>query len=174
MPLGFEETSIPVIFINEGWYFWDKEKEEKKPISATQALNCYIEDIDVYEKTFKEKPTPKLTVTVNAGDMYKISSGLHTWFSRCLLATLKNLSDFDLSSQLKIGIKMGEEKVVFPRIFKASGEMAKYEETFDIKKELSSEADILIAIQEIKDRIKAIKEQAQLANEKVNDEDTPF
>jgi hypothetical protein len=113
MALGFVNTQIKNIYIGNKavkspWYFWNKEKEEVEPIEAT-CLGCVLINIDVIHREYKGKTYPKLSLSINAGETLRILCGLETWFSKTLVARLNQLSVQELSQQIYIHARMGEE-----------------------------------------------------------------
>jgi hypothetical protein len=187
MTLGFIENTTPLIYVRDGgWHFWDKETEQKTPIKA-RSLKCYILDIDIYDtnRIVKGKSGNFLmsNLLVQADRNYKITAGLDTCWTKSMLCSLYLLNDIQLSSILAINMRPSteEEKVIFCNIYdgvKKSQEEKevyknKYAEIYAQIKE-GGESEILIKIQEIKDRLSAIKATAKSFIMPEDDEDAPF
>src|SRR5690606_2802218 len=77
--------------IEDMFYRWDKAAEERVPLGG-DSLTGKVVAVTRGEKEYRNKPVPKLQVTVEAGlTRYVIETGRYTAFARSLL---KGLSEF--------------------------------------------------------------------------------
>lgn len=139
MTLGFVETQSKYIFVgskSQGspWYFWNKEAESAAPIMRT-CLNCILINIEIIHKEFKGKTYPKLVLTLNAGEIYKLATGLETWFAKTIVIRLAQVDSVALTAPIYIHAKQGENdgNVIFGYLQNAQMEWIKKPEGFDYK-----------------------------------------
>ncbi len=119
LELGFHNLMTRWIYIGttEGstsaWYFWNHKEEKQDPIE-NNSLVCYLKNVELQEREYKNKTKDKLVLTVQADERYKIQSGLTTWFSKILLNKLAALTEDQIKDKIIISPYLGgEENVVF-------------------------------------------------------------
>lgn len=160
MTLGFIDTRSKYIYVgskapNSPWYFYEQEKKEL-PIFVN-CLSCYLINIEVTHKEFKGKTSPKLLVSLNAGENYKVQCGLETWFAKSLIVRLSQLDSVALSSQLYLHAYCGNDnKVVFAGLQNAQLEWVKKPENFEYK-QYSDEVAIAEEVYKIAEKLKAAR-----------------
>lgn len=137
MQLGFQNLKTQWVYIGarEGsdrpWYFWDHDKSQAIQI-VEDSLVGYLKNIEVGEKEFKGKTAHKVIVTIFADRVYKLQSGLDTWFSKSLFARLNNLSPEELKKPIVISPYLGEdENIVFVALKNDQGIKIETEPNFD-------------------------------------------
>lgn len=138
MTLGFVDTRVETIYVGgsspTGWYLWDGEAKEERPIHKN-AIKCYLKKLSLQDKEFKGKKQPKIVLTIEADKLYRIKSGIETWFTKTLLIRLIHMDADQLSYPVTIHVKKANESepIIFCSLQDETGQYIKRPPEFDYK-----------------------------------------
>lgn len=99
------------------WYTWDRDAEERRPITAP-SLTGTVDEVAFLTVERGGEWVHKARFYVEADRRYALECGADTTFSRCLLEALDQLTADELTQHLTIGVQEGDSKsVVLPNLY---------------------------------------------------------
>lgn len=107
--------------VNYEWYYVDFDNGNQTVPETRRALTGYIRELRINETEYKGEKKPKLDIFISADQPYVVRSGLDTVFTRGVILALAIVEDY--TEPLIIAVAPSDqEKVVFGKVYRASGE----------------------------------------------------